>query len=320
VSNYLSIYWTLIDYLVDYKSTPLTRSCPSCFGVLPISSKGRTLTIITPRQTTRGRWDHRSTHSDECRCLTPFPSSPQSASPFVPPPPHPPPHLHSQPLRPPTLHPHLHQHSTPASPFLPHILFVVNPGSKQPLGPGSSRSRPPTALGESVVSRPWSLPPLVVVVYPMYRPPTIRFFPSLQSWHCSGPSVHRYTSRQSSLLIPTSTDPQSWRQDMASPPMPLTPQLAVDLTRHFLSTHRRSPTSLSSHGSNHSDRERLGSSAGGSESRPQSRRLSIVGLCNDADADPTFDHLPLSATFQGSQAQVHLTPKRLNEPRCTCNR
>jgi len=53
----------------------------------------------------------------------------------------------------------------------------------------------------------------------------------------------------------TPTDPQNWsvhRQDMAPPLMPLTPQSAVDTTPHFLSTHRRSPTSLSSHGSDHS--------------------------------------------------------------------
>ena len=47
------------------------------------------------------------------------------------------------------------------------------------------------------------------------------------------------------------------------------------------------------------DRERLGSSAGGSESRPQSRRLSVMELCNDTDADPSArPFLPLSA-FQG---------------------
>lgn len=47
------------------------------------------------------------------------------------------------------------------------------------------------------------------------------------------------------------------------------------------------------------DRERLGSSAGGSESRPQSRRLSVMELCNDINADPTTrPFLPLSA-FQG---------------------
>jgi hypothetical protein len=32
VSTYLSVYWTLIDPLVDDKSTPLIRSCPSCQG------------------------------------------------------------------------------------------------------------------------------------------------------------------------------------------------------------------------------------------------------------------------------------------------
>lgn len=44
------------------------------------------------------------------------------------------------------------------------------------------------------------------------------------------------------------------------------------------------------------DRERLGSSAGGSESRPQSRRLSVMELCNDTDADPSArPFLPLTA-------------------------
>jgi len=44
------------------------------------------------------------------------------------------------------------------------------------------------------------------------------------------------------------------------------------------------------------DRERLGSSAGGSESRPQSRRLSVMELCNETDADPSArPFLPLSA-------------------------
>jgi hypothetical protein len=44
------------------------------------------------------------------------------------------------------------------------------------------------------------------------------------------------------------------------------------------------------------DRERLGSSAGGSESRPQSRRLSVMELCNDTDADPSIrPFLPVSA-------------------------
>jgi hypothetical protein len=49
----------------------------------------------------------------------------------------------------------------------------------------------------------------------------------------------------------TPTDTQNWsahHQDMA-PPMPLTPQSAVDTTHHFLSTHRRSPATLSSRGS-----------------------------------------------------------------------
>ncbi|KAI0261775.1 hypothetical protein BC834DRAFT_428757 [Gloeopeniophorella convolvens] len=49
------------------------------------------------------------------------------------------------------------------------------------------------------------------------------------------------------------------------------------------------------------DRDRLGSSAGGSESRPQSRRLSVMELCNDTDADPTArPFLPLSANQGGS--------------------
>ncbi|KAI0294681.1 hypothetical protein B0F90DRAFT_1755494, partial [Multifurca ochricompacta] len=52
-------------------------------------------------------------------------------------------------------------------------------------------------------------------------------------------------------------DIQNWpahHQDMAPPPMPLTPQsVVVDTTRHFPSTHQPSPTSLSSsHGSDHS--------------------------------------------------------------------
>jgi hypothetical protein len=34
VSTYLSIYWALIDPLVDDKLTPLIRSCPSCMRSL----------------------------------------------------------------------------------------------------------------------------------------------------------------------------------------------------------------------------------------------------------------------------------------------
>ena len=30
MSTYLSTYWTLFDHLVDYNSTSLIRSCPSC--------------------------------------------------------------------------------------------------------------------------------------------------------------------------------------------------------------------------------------------------------------------------------------------------
>src|SRR5258708_40006044 len=49
------------------------------------------------------------------------------ASPFVPPPPHHPPHLHPQPLRPPLhLHPHQRSNRTPASPFSPQESHSSN--------------------------------------------------------------------------------------------------------------------------------------------------------------------------------------------------
>ena len=37
MSTYLLTYWTLFDHLVDYNSTSLIRSCPSCKGKLPSS-------------------------------------------------------------------------------------------------------------------------------------------------------------------------------------------------------------------------------------------------------------------------------------------
>jgi hypothetical protein len=85
--------------------------------------------------------------------------------------------------------------------------------------------------------------------------------------------------------------------------MPLTSQSVVDTTHHFLFTHRHSPTSLSSHGSDHS-LELTMMTASSSESRPEPRKLPIMELCNGTDADPTTrPFLPLSATFRASHVQ-----------------
>ena len=167
------------------------------------------------------------------------------------------------------------------------------------------------------------------------RPLTIRFYPyppaQALSWadrpllhvqaqlppRTTPPTNHSATSVEALGWYlpqqPTPTDPQSWpahRQDMAPPPMPLTHQSAVDTTHHFLSTHRRSPTSLSSHGSDHSLKSTMMATNGSAP--PQVARNLNLNLADSPSWNsattpmripmriPPLDHFyPLSATFQG---------------------
>ncbi|KAI9431685.1 hypothetical protein BJY52DRAFT_1232067 [Lactarius psammicola] len=164
-----------------------------------------------------------------------------------------------------------------------------------------------------------------------FRPLTIRFSHSIRPRYCPGATFNRYTSRHSSRLVlrlPTirrfrwriwigiiiingnskpyglselvrsssgygSTDASDspigggYDSPFSFHPPSLTNESIVSRKRPFS-------------GIDDDDRERLGSSAGGTESRPQSRRLSVMELCNDIDADPaTRPFLPLSAVQGG---------------------
>ena len=47
MSTYLSTYWTLFDHLVDYNSTSLIRSCPSCY-IQYIVVLGPSVVVLIP--------------------------------------------------------------------------------------------------------------------------------------------------------------------------------------------------------------------------------------------------------------------------------
>ena len=191
--------------------------------------------------------------------------------------------------------------------------------------PRSSSSRPHTASRESADSHPRTLPPLSAVVSSslpssQWGPvPAQSLFPIP-----SGPGI--VPARPSTATRP-GTAPASYYASQSFtgggsgvvlPPAATTNPYGSELVRSYGSTAdppvgggydspfsfhppaltdqsvipRKRPIS----GIDDDDRERLGSSAGGSESRPQSRRLSVMELCNDTDADPSArPFLPLSA-------------------------
>ena len=202
--------------------------------------------------------------------------------------------------------------------------------------PSSSSSRPPTASRESADSHPRSLPPLSAIVssslppsqwgpvpaqsvFPVPSGPGIAGRPSTATRPGTAPASY-YPSHpsfggiggESGVVLSSATNPYGTAElarsssgygttsDAADPsvgggydsPFSFHPPALAD--QPIIS--RKRPFS----GIDDDDRERLGSSAGGSESRPQSRRLSVMELCNDTDADPTTrPFLPLSATYQG---------------------
>jgi hypothetical protein len=203
--------------------------------------------------------------------------------------------------------------------------------------PSSSSSRPPTASRESADSHPRSLPPLSAVVSSSLPPsqwgtvPTQSVFPvpsgpgivpgrpstatrpgtAPASYYPSHPSFGSIGGGSGMVLssaansygpaeLARSSSGYGTTSDASDPsvgggydsPFSFHPPALAD--QPIIS--RKRPFS----GIDDDDRERLGSSAGGSESRPQSRRLSVMELCNDTDADPTTrPFLPLSATYQG---------------------
>ncbi|KAI0255193.1 hypothetical protein BJV78DRAFT_1178202, partial [Lactifluus subvellereus] len=207
--------------------------------------------------------------------------------------------------------------------------------------PSSSSSRPPTASRESTDTHPRSLPPFSAVVssslppsqwgpippqsvFPIpsgpgivpARPPTTTrpgtapasYYPSHSSFGGIGggsgvvlsstaASANPYgppeLARSSSGYGPASDAADSSIGGGYDSPFSFHPPALAD--QPIVS--RKRPFS----GIDDDDRERLGSSAGGSESRPQSRRLSVMELCNDIDADPTTrPFLPLSALQGGT--------------------
>ncbi|KAF8261916.1 hypothetical protein EI94DRAFT_1833091 [Lactarius quietus] len=203
--------------------------------------------------------------------------------------------------------------------------------------PSSSSSRPPTASRESTDSHPRSLPPLSAIVSSSLPPsqwgsvPSQSFFP-IQS----GPGI--VPARPSTATRP-GTAPASYYASppfggfgggsglvlSAATANPYGLSELVRSSSGYGSTDASDspvgggydspfsfhPPSLPNEsivsrkrpfsGLDDDDRERLGSSAGGSESRPQSRRLSVMELCNDIDADPaTRPFLPLSAVQGGA--------------------
>jgi hypothetical protein len=212
-----------------------------------------------------------------------------------------------------------------------------NRASNPDVRPGSSSSRPPTASRESADSHPRSLPPLAAVVSSSLPPSQWGPVPQQSVFSLpSGPGI--VPARPSTATRP-GTAPASYYPSHPSfgsisggsgvvPPSAANSYGSSELARSssgygtapdaadpsvgggYDSPFSFHPPALADQplvsrkrpfsGIDDDDRERLGSSAGGSESRPQSRRLSVMELCNDTDADPTTrPFLPLSATFQG---------------------
>ncbi|KAF8464733.1 hypothetical protein DFH94DRAFT_640064, partial [Russula ochroleuca] len=230
--------------------------------------------------------------------------------------------------------------TSPTSSTAPSVTTSSSsPSTHQPHPgqPSSSSSRPPTASRESADSHPRSLPPLSAVVSSSLPPsqwgtvPTQSVFPvpsgpgivpgrpstatrpgtAPASYYPSHPSFGSIGGGSGMVLssaansygpaeLARSSSGYGTTSDASDPsvgggydsPFSFHPPALAD--QPIIS--RKRPFS----GIDDDDRERLGSSAGGSESRPQSRRLSVMELCNDTDADPTTrPFLPLSATYQG---------------------
>jgi hypothetical protein len=174
-----------------------------------------------------------------------------------------------------------------------HPLHLVNHGLTSSIPPTLaavvSSSLPPSQWGavpqQSVFPVP-SGPGIVPRPSTATRPGT-----APASYYPSHPSFSGGGSGVVPISAANSYGPSEWpahRQDMAPPPMPLTPQSAVDTTHHLLSTHRRSPTSLSSHGSDHSLESTM-MTANGSAPPQAARNL-------DPNLDPSVrPFLPISA-------------------------
>ena len=207
--------------------------------------------------------------------------------------------------------------------------------------PSSSSSRPPTASRESFDAHPRSLPPLSAIVSSSLPPSQWGSVPSQSVFPIpSGPGI--IPPRPSTATRP-GTAPASYYASppfggfgggsglvLSSSAATANPYGLSELVRSssgygstdasdspigggYDSPFSFHPPSLTNEslvsrkrpfsGFDDDDRERLGSSAGGSESRPQSRRLSVMELCNDIDADPsTRPFLPLSAIQGGVSA------------------
>ncbi|KAH9958525.1 hypothetical protein BGW80DRAFT_1449429 [Lactifluus volemus] len=211
--------------------------------------------------------------------------------------------------------------------------------SNSDIRPSSSSSRPPTASRESADSYARSLPPLSAIVSSSLPPsqwgpvPAQSVFPipsgpgivparpstatrpgtAPASYYPSHPSLGGIGGGSGLVLSSTPTPTNSYgpselaRSSSGYGPAPDATDSSIG--GGYDSPFSFHPPALSDQsvvsrkrpfsGIDDDDHERLGSSAGGSESRPQSRRLSVMELCNDIDADPsTRPFLPLSA-FQG---------------------
>ncbi|KAH9018146.1 hypothetical protein EDB85DRAFT_2279434 [Lactarius pseudohatsudake] len=205
------------------------------------------------------------------------------------------------------------------------------------LRPSSSSSRPPTASRESIDSHPRSLPPLSAIVSSSLPPsqwgsiPSQSVFPipsgpgivpprpstatrpgTAPASYYSSPPFGGFGGGSGLVLSSSTTNPYGISElvrsssgygsaDASDSPIgggydsPFSFHPPSLTNESFVS--RKRPFS----GIDDDDRERLGSSAGGSESRPQSRRLSVMELCNDIDSDPaTRPFLPLSAVQGGT--------------------
>ena len=214
--------------------------------------------------------------------------------------------------------------------------------NRSDIRPSSSSSRPPTASRESTDSHPRSLPPLSAIVSSSLPPSQWGSVPSQSVFPIqSGPGI--VPARPSTATRP-GTAPASYYASppfggfgggsglvLSSSTATANPYGLSELVRSssgygstdasdspigggYDSPFSFHPPSLPSDslpsrkrpfsGLDDDDRERLGSSAGGSESRPQSRRLSVMELCNDIDADPSArPFLPLSAVQTGSTSR-----------------
>ncbi|KAH8992232.1 hypothetical protein EDB92DRAFT_1797371 [Lactarius akahatsu] len=210
-----------------------------------------------------------------------------------------------------------------------------SPSTLQPHPGHSSSSRPPTASRESIDSHPRSLPPLSAIVSSSLPPsqwgsvPSQSVFPipsgpgivpprpstatrpgTAPASYYASPPFGGFGGGSGLVLSSSTTNPYGISElvrsssgygsaDASDSPIgggydsPFSFHPPSLTNESFVS--RKRPFS----GIDDDDRERLGSSAGGSESRPQSRRLSVMELCNDIDSDPaTRPFLPLS-TVQG---------------------